>query len=434
MDSLLSAHITHKSAGMNELELIGSQNPLFLLRSLRKLPGVHECAVLKTCNRVELYTVTCDWGATRKHLELLINSFVPFDSDSNLVLYLDGNDCIRHLLRVSSGLESLIVGEDQIQAQVKEAFDLASDEECVGPILSLVFRKAIFVGKKVRSETRVNKGGVSIGSAAVELAEGKVGDLRGKNVLIIGAGEMATLIAKHLVDKGPEAVFVSNRTYSRAVELAFALDGKAVRFDSLTEFLGKSDVVLCATSATHNILEPRHILPAMELRGGRPMFIIDVSVPRNVAPEVGDIGGVRLFDIDGLRGVATENMRRRRAEVKDAERIISEEIGKLRQRLDELAAEMAIKCLYAKFESIKDGEARKALNRLRAGEDQGEVIEDFANSLIYRFLADPTQALKGASRNGESHLSELITKLFQAEESRHVPRDEDAAAEDARRH
>lgn len=434
MDSILSAHITHKRADMGKLEMASKQSARDMLSAVRQLPGVRECAVLKTCNRVEIYTATCNWAATRKALELYINSFVPFDSSENLVQYLDGLESVRHLLRVSSGLESMIVGEDQIQSQVKEAFELAEKEGCIGPLLSLSFRKAIQVGKKVRSETRLNKGSVSIGSAAVELAESKVGDLRGKNVLVIGAGEMATLIAKHLMGRGPEAVFVSNRTYSRAVELAFALNGKAVRFDSLTEFLAESDVVICATSATHNILEPRHIAPAMSLRKGRPMIIIDVSVPRNVAPEVRELEGVQLYDLDGLRDVAMENLSRRRAEVKDAERIISEEMEKLRARLDELSAEMAIKCLYTKFNGIKEREVEKAARRLRAGDDPKEVMDDLAEALINRFLADPTDYLKGASRIGDPHLSLMVMKLFKAEEPKHVPRDEIATFEGQREH
>lgn len=430
MESVLSAHVTHKSAGVDRLETIGSQNTLYLLKALRMLPGVRECAVLKTCNRVELYTVTCDWSTTRRQLEILVNSFIPFDSNQNLVQYLDGDGSIRHLLRVSSGLESMIVGEDQIQSQVKEAFELAEREGCIGPILSLIFRKAIYVGKKVRTETKVNKGGVSVGSAAVELAERKIGDLRGKSVLVVGAGEMATLIAKHLMGKGPEAVFVSNRTYSRAVELAWELDGKAVRFDSLVDFLVKSDVVICATSATHMILEGRHVWPAVERREDRPIIIIDVSVPRNVAPEVSEIPGVQLFDMDGLRGVAAENMLRRKSEVKDAERIISAEIARLRGRLDELAAEMAIKCLYRKFNGIRDREVRKAVGRARAGDDVEEVMKDFADALIYRFLADPTETLKGASRNGEGQLPELVTRLFKTEERNDVPGEQASQAED----
>ncbi|HTY46653.1 MAG TPA: glutamyl-tRNA reductase [Methanomassiliicoccales archaeon] len=435
MDAILSAHITHKSVGVEKLELIGSRNVFYLLSALRKMQGVRECVVLKTCNRVEIYTVTNDWEATRRELEVFVNSFIPYDSHQNLVQFLSGNDSIRHLLRVSSGLESMIIGEDQIQSQVKEAFDVSCRDGCIGPILSIVFRKAISVGKKVRSETRLSKGCVSVGSAAVELAESKLGPLKGRNVLVIGAGEMATLVARHLIGKEPEAVFVSSRTYSRAVELAFALNGKAVRFDSLLEFLAQSDVVLCATSATHMILEKRHIDSAMEIRNGRgKLMIIDVSMPRNVAPDVADIPGVELYDIDGLRGVAADNIVKRKGEVKDAERIIGEELQVLSKRLDEMAAEIAIGSLYQKFNDIKEREVRKALNRIKAGETSENVVEDFANSLIYRFLADPTQVLKGAAHDGDVRYSELVKELFKVEADKHVPREPNAktahAAED----
>ena len=173
--------------------------------------------MLATCNRVELYTVTDDGAATRRALEDMINSLLPFDARSDLVLFLDDRESVHHILKVASGLDSMVLGEDQIQGQVREAFELAEKEGCIGPVLSIVFRKAIYVGKKVRAETGVNKGCVSIGSTAVELAESKLGSLKDKNILIIGAGQMATLIARHLWGRNPHGLRI-NRTYS-AVEL-----------------------------------------------------------------------------------------------------------------------------------------------------------------------------------------------------------------------
>ncbi len=421
MYTIFSAHITHKSAGLDQMEALGGQEPRQMLQILKALDGVKECAVLKTCNRVEIYTVTEEYETTRKKVEEYVNGFIPFNNQENLVQFLTNMDSVKHLLRVSSGLESMIIGEDQIQMQVKEAFDLALHEKCLGPVLSLVFRKSISVGKKVRTETGVNKGCVSVGSAAVELAEAKLGSLQGKNVLVIGAGEMATLIAKHLIGKGPETVFVSNRTYSRAVELAWELNGKAVRFDALEHFLIQSDVVLVATSATHMVLEKRHLESAMIARGqAAPMLVIDVSFPRNVSPDIQDIPGVKLFDIDGLRDVAEENIVRRKGEIRNAEKIISGELDLLNRSLEEMRAQLMLGRLYRKFNAIRVREVAKASNRLSSGEDPQEVVDDFARSLMGRFLADPTEVIKCASRQGDDRLLEMTRELFKIEDDESV--------------
>lgn len=421
MNDILSAHVTHQRAAMADIERLGKERAADLLAALSRLPGVRECAVLSTCNRVELYTVTEDREATKRALEDLIDGLLPFDARSNLVLYLDGNESVRHILRVASGLESMVLGEDQVQGQVREAFELAEGAGCVGPVLSIVLRKAISVGKRVRSETGVNKGGVSIGSAAVELAESKLGSLRDRNILVIGAGEMATLIAKHLAGKGPRTVFVSNRTHAKAVELAWALGGRAVRFDSLVSCLARSDVVLCATAATHPVLGPEQVEAALGQRDGR-LIVIDVSFPRNVDPAVASLPGVEYYDLDGLRGRAEENVLRRRAEVRSAERIIALELDALDERIREMRAEQLISSLYLKFNSLKEREVRKALNRLAAGHGTvDEVLEDFASSLTYKFLSEPTAALKEASKEGDLALLSAVGEMFKVEGANDVP-------------
>ncbi|MGD0818649.1 MAG: glutamyl-tRNA reductase [Methanomassiliicoccales archaeon] len=416
MQTIFSAHITHKNAGLDTMEAIGGQEPVEMLRDIKALEGVKECVLLKTCNRIEIYTVTEEYESTRKRVEEYVNGFIPFNNNDNLVQFLTNMDTVRHLLRVSSGLESMIIGEDQIQMQVKESYDRALQEKSMGPVLSLVFRKSISVGKKVRTETGVNKGCVSVGSAAVELAESKLGSLLGKNVLVIGAGEMATLIAKHLIGKGPDTVFVSNRTYSRAVELAWALNGKAVRFDALSHFLARSDVVLVATSASHMVLEKRHLESAMAMREQkRPMLVIDVSFPRNVGTDILEVPGVQLYDIDGLRGVAEENVMRRKSEMRNAERIISDELDLLNRSLEEMRAGLMLSRLYRKFNGIREREVAKASNRLASGESAEEVIDDFARSLMQRFLADPTEVIKSATRQGDDRLLDMTMELFKIE-------------------
>ncbi|MEM2943897.1 MAG: glutamyl-tRNA reductase [Methanomassiliicoccales archaeon] len=419
---IISAHITHKSADMKALELIGRHDEKALLHALLRVQGVRECAVLRTCNRVELYVVTDEPTVTRTGMEEMISRFIPFDHDQNLVQFRTDIDSIRHLLRVSSGLESMIVGEDQIQFQVKKAYELAENEKCAGPILSLIFRKAISVGKKVRTETRVNKGAVSIGSAAVDLAEKILGSLEGRTVLVIGAGEMATLIAKHLLGKKPNAIFVSNRTFDRAVELAWYLGGQAIRLDSLYDYLHRCDIVLVATSSPHIILDRSRVEKALTKKGkGEKLIIIDVSFPRNVADDVRTLENVEMHDIDGLRDIAQENILKRKEEVHEAERIIAEELSLLERKLEEMGASELIRALRQKFEAIKEAEIKRAINRLNNSPESIEsIVADFANALANRFLADPTEVLKLASRNKKEEILKAARELFRLEESKNV--------------
>ncbi|MFP4197427.1 MAG: glutamyl-tRNA reductase [Thermoplasmatota archaeon] len=411
---IVSAHVTHQSADMSCLELVGREGTDALLEALSRVEGVRECAVLRTCNRVEFYAESGDRGATREGMESIIARYIPADQRENLIRYLSGKESIHHLLRVTCGLESMMVGEDQIQHQVREAYERAGSAGTLGPVLYRVFRKAISVGKKVRTETSLGRGQVSVGSAAVALAEDILGDLSGKGVLIVGAGETATLIAKHLRGKGPRAIFVSNRTYQRAVELAFHLGGKAVRLNGLFDYLRESDIVLVATASPHVILDRERVAAALEEREGG-LVIIDISFPRNVDDGVGDLEGVSLYDIDSLRGVAKENLMARVNEVRGAERIVAEELDLLTRRLEEMRASEVISALHMKYNGIKEREMRRAMNRLNGQGDQERVLEDFANALTSRFLADPVRSLKAASREDREEILQLARHLFKVE-------------------
>ncbi len=417
---IISVHITHRSADMECLELIGRHDAHSLLLALSVVNGVRESFVLRTCNRVEMYVVTDDDDLTRPGLDRLVARFIPFDMQSNFVQYRTDRDSIRHLFRVSAGLESLIVGEDQIQSQVKQAFSLALEAGLIGPRLSLVLRRAISTGKKVRTDTRLNKGAVSVGSAAVAMAETLLGDLSGRSILILGAGEMATLIAKHLAGKGVQTVFFSNRTYDRAKELAFQLNGKAVRLDSLYDYLPRTDILLVATSSNHKLVGVEDVKMAMSSRDpDRSLVIIDVSFPRNVDPDVAAIDGVRLYDMEGLEMVAQENIMRRTMEIKEAEVIIMEELERLECRFHELMAEDVISALHLRAKDIKDREVTRAITRLN-GENVDQVIRDFADRLTAQLLAEPTEALKQASRDDKCNVLDVAKELFGVDDG-HVP-------------
>jgi glutamyl-tRNA reductase len=418
---IISAHVTHKFADTLCLELIGKERTETLLAELISLEVVKECVVLRTCNRVELYADTVDARATRDGMEGLISKYIPFDQQSNLIQYLTDRGSVKHLLRVSAGLESMIVGEDQIQAQVKKALEISESNRCCGPILSQVFRKAISVGKKVRTKTQINKGSVSVGSAAVDLAEKVIGDLSEKRILVVGAGETAALIAKHLIGKDPNAIFVSNRTYGRAVELAFQLGGRAVRFNGLFEFLPMMDIVLVATSSPHILIDTKRVQKSMLLRdNGGKLVIIDLSLPRNVEDEVGQLENIELYSLDDLNGVAKENMALRSREIHKAEKIVVEELELIGNRLDEMRASELISALHSKYDNIKEREVRRAANRMENSNEPQKVLEQFASSLTKRFLADPIESLKSASREEREEMLELAIFLFKVKEEKNV--------------
>jgi len=405
----VSIHLTHASARMAELEAAGAMTHLESLRSAASVEGVAECAVVKTCNRVEAYAIAPSEEA-RLRLRSAVAGWAP-GLDPEKIVVLEGEASARHLMRVASGLESMVLGEDQVQSQVKEAFRLASREGTAGPKLSLLFRSALSAGKKVRTCTCLSKGRASVGSAAVELAESKVGSLEGRQVLIVGAGETAELISKHLIGKRPKAVLVGNRTYERAVEMAAMLGGRAVHFDELVEHMGQADVILVATSASHRILDVERARRAMGMSSGRKL-IIDVSFPRNVDPAVGEIPGVDLCDLDSLRGLARENALRRERAASEASRIIDLELETLREDFGERGADVLLGELYRSVHAIKEREMRKAASRLESGADPEAVLSDFAEAMASRFLAGPTERLKEASREGDSEMLEMAREIL----------------------
>ncbi len=378
------------------------------------LPAAEEYVILSTCNRFEAYFGTEKPCELRRELELLLRSIVPYERGEAPVYFLEGRQSISQLFRVVCGMDSLIVGEDQIQNQVKEAYLHAQEAGTVGPRLGRLFEKALSVGKRVRTETGLCNGAVSVGSAAVQLAEERLGDLRDVGVTILGAGEMATSIARSLVGKGPRTIFVSSRTYENARLLAHQLDGKAVGLESLSSAMRESDVVLVATAAPHAILGPELAREALA-EGRGPLLIVDISMPSNVDPAVASIPGVQLVNMEGLKGVAMRNMTARRLEMVEAQRIVDEEIRRWTEETMEAHAEDVISGLNHKLISIRNQELDRALRMVENGTDPRPIIEDFSRVLISRILADPISKLKEACRSGETDVCRFAEYLFDLE-------------------
>ncbi|MCD6493374.1 MAG: glutamyl-tRNA reductase, partial [Archaeoglobaceae archaeon] len=302
---------------------------------------------------------------------------------------------------------------DQILGQLKDFYSLCKKHGAIREILDIVFSKAIQVGKKVRNLTNINKGSVSIGSAAVELAESKLGSLKKKRVLLIGAGEMGSLVAKAIVNKDVDAILIANRTFSKARELAKQLGGIAVKFDRLEEFMTKCDVVISATSAPHYIIT-RDLIERVVKKRKDPILLIDIALPRDI--EDTNIEKAIIHTIDDLKEISDKNLRKRYNEAKKAEKIIKEELKHLKMMLKDLRANTAISSMYTVAEIVKKDEIRELYNKLKSKYNVDEevipILEDFANSFIKKFLRQPTVRLRMAARDGKPYVIDAVEYLF----------------------
>jgi len=302
------------------------------VQQVRGLPGFEESVVISTCNRVELYAAHTLSAGTESHAalrEYLVQRFeLQPEHAEALVLYnLDAAEAARHLFRVVSGLDSMVLGETEIFGQVKAAYKTALDTRATGKTLNKLFQQAFTVGKKVRNETTIQRGSTSVGSVAVDLAE-KVHDLKECRVMLVGAGEMSRTCAQSLLSRGAKSVFVSNRSYDKAVELAAEMNGVAMKFDEWENALHEVDVIISSTSAPHFVIKPDQIDQVMRMRRWQPLLIIDIAVPRDVDPAVNNIEGVYLYDIDALQAIADEGRRERERQLAACERIIEEQLEK----------------------------------------------------------------------------------------------------------
>lgn len=417
MVDLLSAHVTHRWVDIDQLELFAAKEAHSLLHAVRGLPGVREVALLKTCNRVEVYTATDDRAASATALHDLLGGAFPQELNG-AVRYLEGQDTVGHLMRVAAGLDSLMVGEDQILGQIKEAYAFARKQGGLGRTLDLVFRKAISVGKQVRTDTAINKGSVSIGSAAVDLAERTLGGLKGRTVLVMGAGEVASLVARALAGRDLKAIFVANKTHDRAVAMAQQLGGLAIHFEDLPRYIPISDVVIAATAAPHIVLARDELADMLRIRpNAKRLLIIDLGNPRNVDEAVTELPGVELRNLDGLREIAQENIDRRRAEMARAEAIIEAEMPHLLRKFQEGDGEDVTRRIYQRAQALLEEEVRELRSRLKDLEpEEAEAVEAFAWSLTKRLMAEPTRALKEAARRGDEALLRAAQELFRVGE------------------
>ena len=405
--------VTHRKASIDEIERAWHGDVETILRWVGSQDRVEECAVLKTCNRVEIYVVS------PRGEKVLFDLAKKARVSSRIIDFHDHDESLRHLLRLASGLESMIIGEDQILGQMKELTQMAAKAGTTGWMLDSAFKKAIQVGKRVRRETRINERSVSVGSAAVDLAEDILGDLTGRSVLVIGAGETGELISRALKARDIGSLTVTNRTLGSAESLAARLGGNAVPFEEMPICLKKADVVISATSAPHYILLKDDIEKAMAERCEK-LLIIDIANPRDVDLAAAEVPNVELHNIDSLKNISQENMKQRMADAAAVEAIIAEELDLLKAKYKRKEAEDLLARLYSQAETIKDQEVKKAMNKLSArhtlGEIEQQVLRDMSHSIVNKLLSEPTKALKSAAERGDVEVLKSLNELFGLEE------------------
>jgi glutamyl-tRNA reductase len=408
MTFITSASINHHGASVERIELARFEDAEAALKRLLAM-GASEAMILQTCNRVEAYAASDDPAILER---LAIAEGITSMGHAR------GDDSLLHLLRLACGLDSMIIGEDQILGQLKGAYLLAEKNGTIGSVLSTAVLGAIDAGRRARMETRINKGSVSIGSAAVELAESLVGDLRDKAILVVGAGEMGTLVANGLAEKNLKGIYVANRTFEQAQRLAGNLGGTAVRLDDIGNHIGVADVLICATAAPHLIITKKMV--EAQVRGKR-LIIIDITNPRNVEESVSQVPGVVLQNMDSLKKISEANMERRRAEIVHVERIIAEEMARLKKAYNRQRADHVIGDLYLQADSLRLAELERALGRLVShgslNETQRNILSEFSRSLTSKMLAVPTRQLRLAAEKGDDEYIKAARQLFALEEN-----------------
>ncbi|MBM3761081.1 MAG: glutamyl-tRNA reductase [Acidobacteria bacterium] len=421
MSRIAICGLSHRTAPVEVRERLALPAPTIpaALTELNHQHGVKESLILSTCNRVEL-ALTLEDSA---NLNEALAEFIQKQGGTTLAavdpyLYkLEGRDAVRHLFRVASSLDSMVVGEPQILGQLKDAYSLAKEMGTVSSHLEQLVTRAFHVAKRVRSETEIGESAVSVSYAAVELARDIFGNLAGSKVMLIGAGKMSELAARHLRNTGAKQIYVTNRTYDRAVELAKLFDGWIVDFASFRQTLPSVDIIITSTGAREPILTREDMRVVMKARRNKPVFIVDIAVPRNVEPAVNEIDNVFLYDIDDLQKVVERNLKGRAEAAEHAARIIEEEIQWIESRMREREVSPAIVSLHGRLEEIRATEFERHRGKLGTiNGAQEEAIEALTRGIINKIAHGAIAELRRQGAQGDPSLAiETIRRIFRLE-------------------
>lgn len=413
--------VNHKTAPVEVRERLAvpeSRLPEALKRFTRH-PGVTEGLIISTCNRVELLARTQNGGAD---LRGFLSDFFQMERaafEQHLYEFRE-KDAVRHLFRVTSSLDSMVIGEAQILGQVKEAYATARAVGAVQTQLDQLLTRAFAVAKRVRSETAVGSSAVSVASVAVELAKKIFGSLQGKQVYIVGAGKMSELAARHLLAHGASSIFVANRTYDRAIRMAQLFHGEAIEYSRLYDTCDRADIVITSTGAPHAIFRREHGELFMSRRKNRPMFFIDIAVPRDVDAEMNKVDGIFVYDIDDLQQAIASHVADRRKEAERADHIIDTEVDKFQARLQTLDVVPTIVSLHDHLETIRQAEIDRVRGRLGPLSPEQELaIETLTHGIVNKIMHTPISTLKTAARESEATtVVDLVKRLFNLQEKK----------------
>ena len=419
--TIYSLGINYRSASLDirEKVVFAPENMTKALQSLIKAIDVTEASILSTCNRTEIYLVTpndadnsiekvLDWLASYHKVlpEILLNSCYTYEDEN----------AVRHLMRVASGLDSMILGEPQILGQLKSSYAVAQEAGTVATKLNQLYQQAFFVAKRVRTETAIGQNPVSVAYAGVKLSQQIFSNFKDVHVLLIGAGETIELVAKHLLEKKVGSITVSNRTLRRAEELAEEFGAHAILFSDIPEFLEKADILISSTGSQLPILGKGAVESAIKKRKHKPMFMLDLAVPRDIEPEVANLDDVYLFTIDDLQEVILENMRSREDAADKAKKIIEDGVNEWKKQIKGLDAVAVIRAFRKNIEKTRDIETEKALTSLKSGQDPEGVLKNLARSLTNKLMHSPSRKLKEAGEQGRTDDIRLTNNLFEFKE------------------
>ncbi|HEY3094033.1 MAG TPA: glutamyl-tRNA reductase [Vicinamibacterales bacterium] len=410
--------VSHRTAPVDLRERLdfSSRDLSAASEAIARRPSMSESVVLSTCNRSEIYVASSDPAQSREELVTFLSDYhhVPAQTFQPHLFSLENSAAVAHLFRVAAGLDSLVVGEPQILGQVKEAYQAAAGKQCVGPVLSNAFRWSFGVGKRVRTETALGEGAVSVSFAAVALARKIFGRLKGRRVLVVGAGEISSLTAQHLRAQGVGEIVITSRTLANAEALANEVGGLAVPWEGMINALGSADIVITATGSQRPIITRAQLEAAHGYRRGTPLFIIDVAVPRDVDPAIAEIEQVFLYNIDDLQSIVEENLSRRKAEVERAESIVNEEVTKFMAWQRSRGAVPTVVALRQRFEAIRRSELQRLEGKLGGLPPEARArVDEVTRLIVEKLLLEPTEQLKALpDEETQAAYTEAVNRLF----------------------
>jgi glutamyl-tRNA reductase len=382
------------------------------LASLRALPGLQEALIVSTCNRTEIYAAgSAGTGLIADWLAVSSGGGCTLD---DCLYRIEEADAVRHVFSVASGLDSLILGEPQILGQLKDAYRAAQQAGAAGPLLNRLLQTTFSVAKQVRSETAIGASAVSVASAGIQLARRIFSDFERHTALLVGAGDMIELAARHLHSQKIGRMIIANRSLNRAQRIAEGLQASAILLDAIDVHLSQADLVICSTARPGHVISLESVQAALEARRHRPMFMLDLAVPRDIDPRVGGLEDVYLYTIDDLRQVVDENVKARQEEATAARHIIDEAVRQFMAGLKVLEAVPTIRELRGQAEAARAQTLEQARRMLAAGHEPEEVLEYLANTLTNRLLHAPSAALRDAAQSGDVTLAEAAARLFRA--------------------